>query len=76
MVDTDNPDNFKVSTMFEILDDAPPTYRITNTETHNKFGRQEQIKFLKWPNPSGSPKTHDFSANDKKSVRVVHECLE
>lgn len=40
MVDTDNPDNFKVSTMFEILDDAPPTYRITNTETHNKFGRQ------------------------------------
>ena len=51
MVDTDNPDNFKVSTMFEILDDAPPTYRITNTETHNKFGRQEQIKFLKWSNP-------------------------
>jgi len=44
MADSDNPDNFRLMTFFDVLDDEPPTYRIASTATHNRFGRQAMTK--------------------------------
>ena len=36
--ETDNAENFRLMTFYDLDDDEVPTYRIMDTRTHNKYG--------------------------------------
>ena len=36
--ETDNAENFRLMTFYDLDDDEVPTYRIMDTKTHNKYG--------------------------------------
>lgn len=44
VTECDNPDNFRLVTFLDVLDGEPPTYRIMDTASHNRYGRQMMSK--------------------------------